>query len=223
MNGDLASGPSTSVAACRAACEEDAGCGAWTFTLYGGGLCRLKAHAHRCLMVVGGSPGCFLPSHGNWSNASSTSGFKQQRGVRFVQVCIGATWAAPAVHTCERCISTPLCFAQLYMRRTHASLVNTSADCGGRRDCGYGHFGYAHTLRLLPSDASLRLHVFADRSIVEAFGQGGRAAVTGRVYPTLRESDRAGLFSRAAGVAVSARVWALGSANVSVERVLVNM
>ena len=40
-------------------------------------------------------------------------------------------------------------------------------------------------LRLVPSDAALQLQAWADRSIVEVSGQGGRAAVTARVYPTL--------------------------------------
>ena len=39
-------------------------------------------------------------------------------------------------------------------------------------------------LRLVPSDAALQLQAWADRSIVQV-GQGGRAAVTARVYPTL--------------------------------------
>ena len=97
VNGDRASMPSASVGACRAACDADAGCGAWTFTAVGGGLCRLKAAAHHCLMVVGGSPGCFLPSHGNWSNATSTSGFKQQQGVRFAQL-----YVERQAHMCTR-------------------------------------------------------------------------------------------------------------------------
>ena len=108
-------------------------------------------------------------------------------------------------------------FVQLYVERTKSWLHN--ASCGKLADCGYGRFGYAQTLRLLPTDTSLELHVFADRSIVEAFGQGGRAAVTARVYPTLASSEGVGLYSN---IEVDATVdaWALKSANVSEAAVL---
>ena len=209
VNGDYGAANATDAKGCAARCAADDGCGAWTFTaLYaagsGGGWCRLKAQAQRSLLVVGGSPGCFLPSHGNWSNATSTSGFKQQRGVRF---------------------------AQLYIDRTRSSVVGAdggdrshgtrrSGDCG-RRDCAFGHFGYAQTLRIVPSeDSALQLQVFADRSIVEAFGQGGRAAVTARVYPTLGvNSSKVGVYGNLAGD-VSVGAWRLRRANVSREEVL---
>ena len=180
VNGDSDAANATDARSCAARCAADDGCGAWTFTaLYAhGGWCRLKAQAQRSLLVVGGSPGCFLPSHGNWSNATSTSGFKHCR-----------------------------------VDRTRSSVVGGASggggDCG-RRDCAYGHFGYAATLRLVPSeDEALQLHVFADRSIVEAFGQGGRAAVTARVYPTLgANSSRVGVYGNLAGGA-SVGAWRL--------------
>ena len=53
-------------------------------------------------------------------------------------------------------------------------------------------------LRLVPSDAALQLQAWADRSIVEVSGQGGRAAVTARVYPTLgANSSRISVYTKA--------------------------
>ena len=84
-------------------------------------------------------------------------------------------------------------------------------------------------LRILPTDTTLDLHVFVDRSIIEAFGQGGRAAVTARVYPWGATSDRIGLYNAgkpqtvaaaAATHAVDVQAWRLGSANVSRAEVL---
>ena len=125
VNGDLSRVNSSSAAACALSCEQDDSCRAWTFTeLPSGGICRFKEQAHRSLLVVGGSPGCFLPSHGNWSGAAWTSGFKQQKGVRFVQ---------------------------LYVERRKSWIHN--ASCGNLSDCGYGRFGYAQTLSNAPSES----------------------------------------------------------------------
>lgn len=174
VNGDLKNTTAASAEACRAACSRAAAgsCGAWTFTDVspggGEGVCRLKALAHRSLLVAEGSPGCFLPTHGGWGGARSTSGFVQQRSVRFAMLYVdrAKSWA-----TASPC----------------GSPANTTGDC-------YGHFGYAQMLRIVPSDPSLTLHAFADRSVLEVFGQGGRAAVTARVYPTIASSDRIGVF-----------------------------
>jgi hypothetical protein len=190
VNGDRSTADAHDANACAASCAADNGCDAWTFTaLSTGGKCRTKSHAQRSLLVVGGSPGCFLPSHGNWSNATSTSGFKSQANTRFVQ---------------------------LYVDR--ASSWRSPTSCGFR-DCTYGHFGYAALLRLRRDDTALELHAFADRSIVEVFGQGGRAAVTARVYPTLASSSRIGVFGNRK-TRVQTRAWALKPANVSKEEVL---
>ena len=75
---------------------------------------------------------------------------------------------------------------------------------------------------LLPSDTTLNLHVFADRSIIEAFGQAGRAVVTARVYPTLTTSDGVGIFSNLE-VDATVGAWAVKSANVSQESVLAEL
>ena len=111
---------------------------------------------------------------------------------------------------------TNLRFARLYVDRASSwHCKDTASSC-------YGKFGFAATLRILPSDDSIHLHVFGDKSIVEVFGQAARAAITARVYPTL-QSDRIGIFSNSSDGAVShasVSAWELGSANVSVKEVL---
>lgn len=44
---------------------------------------------------------------------------------------------------------------------------------------------YGSFVEVLPSEDSLSLRVLVDRSIVESFVQGGRMAITSRVYPTM--------------------------------------
>jgi beta-fructofuranosidase len=78
---------------------------------------------------------------------------------------------------------------------------------GGEGDARPQHAEFA-----LPPDASpLRLHIFVDHSIVEAFAEG--AAVASRVYPAADASAAdwgVALFGDAASA--HARVWELGSA-----------
>lgn len=183
VNGDRHRDTGGLAEACEQGCKVDAGCGAWTFTqTKNGTVCRTKAMAQRSLVVVDGSPGCFLPNYGGWGdNASSISGFKQQPGLRF---------------------------ALLYIDRVHSS-----AD-----PAVFGSFGYAQMLRIVPGeDSSLQLHAFVDRSIVEVFGQGGRAAVTARVYPTLPAADGIALYNAGPNPVIvrAVRAWQLGSANAS--------
>ena len=45
----------------------------------------------------------------------------------------------------------------------------------------------------------MNLQVFADKSIVEVFSQGGRAVVTARVYPTLPQSTKIGVYTTSHG------------------------
>ena len=143
------------------------GCGAWTHTAQR--FIRLKAQAQHSLQVVSSAPGCFLPSY-NFSQPAVSAVAQQQSSIKF---------------------------AQLYIDRTSSWIIDE--NCGSHdkqrgRDCSFGHFGYASTLRVLPRiDEGLRVHVFGDRSIVELFGTDGRAVVTARVYPTLPSSDRLGL------------------------------
>ena len=65
--------------------------------------------------------------------------------------------------------------ASLYVDRAASWVANTSC---GRADCSYGLFGFASTLRLTPNQATVALHVFVDRSIIEVFAAEGRATIT---------------------------------------------
>lgn len=92
-------------------------------------------------------------------------------------------------------------FLQAYLDRSRSWLDGS----GGYE--GYGHHSYASTVRLKPGETSVELRVFADRSIVEGFVAGGRAAITGRVYPThARKANRIGVYSVAKRDAVEVRV-----------------
>lgn len=50
-------------------------------------------------------------------------------------------------------------FAQLYIDRSRAWPNSANHS--------FGHFGYAQTLRIYPTDSTINLHAFADRSILE--------------------------------------------------------
>jgi len=101
-------------------------------------------------------------------------------------------------------------WASLYMDRQNSSLA---VDTAG--PAGYGTFGYAGLVRLLPEETEIKLSVFADKSIVEAFAMGGRSTLTGRVYPSLPGATSVGIYSHGAdGGGVGAEGWELGAAFV---------
>jgi hypothetical protein len=188
---------------CETACEADVDCEAWTFTPPQ--LCRLKALASKCILVVS-QDNCFLPNYGHidaaQSNAtskdpvSSTSGMKRSGGGG------GGGSSISGVQ-----------YAVLYAYREHTSLYN--ASCGRvPNDCDYGHSPMATILRLRASESSVHLHVFVDKSIIEAFGQGGRAVLTTRVYPTLDASDAVYAYGQSSAsapgaVMTSFNAWAM--------------
>ena len=150
--------------------------------------CRFKEYAQHSLLVTT-TAACFTPNYAGSNATVSTSGFVQQQRVRF---------------------------AALYIERSHSWITNTSCGWGG--DCGYGHFNFAAMLRIYPGESALNVHAFADKSIVEVFGQGGRAAVTARVYPTLPSSDRIGTYNAGSSGAVllhNAEAWELASASTN--------
>ena len=96
-------------------------------------------------------------------------------------------------------------WASLYMDRSNSSLAAPNAA-----PPGYGTFGYAGLVRLLPGEVSLALSVYVDKSIVEAFAMDGRATLTGRVYPSSASATNVGIYSQ--GASASAAAWALGPA-----------
>lgn len=88
---------------------------------------------------------------------------------------------------------------------------SSSLSSGDAGPPGYGTFPYAGLVRLLPGEDTVHLSVFVDRSIVEAFAMGGRATLTGRVYPSLSDSTNVGVFAEG-GVRVGAEAWGMGPA-----------
>jgi len=91
-------------------------------------------------------------------------------------------------------------WAVVYMDRSNASLAET-----------YGKHGFLSLIRIEEEEEELALTVFVDKSIVEVFAMGGRIAMTGRVYPTLEDSDGV---SVGGGDGVSASLKELGNAFV---------
>jgi len=71
-----------------------------------------------------------------------------------------------------------------------------------RSRSGSGKGKKTESRELLPEDGRVRLRVFADVSIVEAFGNGGVANMTGLVLPE-PENDAVEIFAEGAGVRVS--------------------
>ena len=79
----------------------------------------------------------------------------------------------------------------------------------------YGTFPYAGLVRILDGE-DVNLSIFVDRSIVEIFAMDGRAALTGRVYPSLESSTKVGVFVQGGEVVSKGlsevHVWEMGSA-----------
>ena len=96
-------------------------------------------------------------------------------------------------------------WASVYIDRTNSSTATATAG-----PPGYGAFGYAGLVRLLPNETIVKLSVFVDKSIVEAFVQDGRATVTGRVYPSLPSATNVGVFAK--GAEAKAAAWEMGAA-----------
>jgi beta-fructofuranosidase len=66
----------------------------------------------------------------------------------------------------------------------------------------------------LEPDEPLRLQVFLDRSVVEVFANG-QVSLTGRIYPTRRDSQRVAFASEGAGARLnSLQAWRMQSAGV---------
>jgi len=65
----------------------------------------------------------------------------------------------------------------------------------------------------------LSMRLLVDHSVVESFAQGGRIAVTSRVYPTkaIYEAAHLFLFNNATGISVKAslKIWHMGAAQLS--------
>jgi len=77
---------------------------------------------------------------------------------------------------------------------------------------GFGKHSFIAPVRVLEGE-SVDLRIFVDQSVVEVFAQGGRVAMTGRVYPSLEQSDGVSVGVGGGGVgAVKVQMNEFGSA-----------
>mmetsp|Transcript_22841 Transcript_22841/g.75766 ORF Transcript_22841/g.75766 Transcript_22841/m.75766 type:complete len:94 (-) Transcript_22841:79-360(-) len=83
------------------------------------------------------------------------------------------------------------------------------------RDAAAPAFAYAKTLFLPPGAARLKLDVFLDGSILEAFADEGRAVVTARLYPTQPDANELGAYAAAPATLASFEAVALGPARLA--------
>lgn len=73
------------------------------------------------------------------------------------------------------------------------------------------HFSGIHKAPLKPVDGEITLHIFIDRSSVELFGNGGRAVITDRIFPS-KGSDGISLFTNGGKAQlISLDIWQLHS------------
>ncbi|KAM3322030.1 acid beta-fructofuranosidase 2, vacuolar [Capsicum chacoense] len=76
---------------------------------------------------------------------------------------------------------------------------------------------YGSTVPVLQGE-KLTLRTLVDHSIVESFAQGGRTAITSRVYPTkaIYEDAKLYLFNNATDISITAtlKIWQMDSANI---------
>jgi len=175
-----------SARACRGACETDPACAAWSHTQ----ASTQSKPTGQCRLKAWAQHAVQAGMVGSSANCflpfrnGTTSGYVQRPG--------GIRWAA------------------LYVDRAQTALVNTSCDYG---DCSYGRFRFTQALRILPNETSIQLTAWVDKSVIEVFGQDGRASVTARVYPTLPDSQGVGLYARGGAVELQAlSAWQMGAA-----------
>jgi fructan beta-fructosidase len=88
---------------------------------------------------------------------------------------------------------------EVYVDRTHSGEVSFSKDFSGRHAATIGR------------NASIKLHVFVDRSSVEVFANDGERVLSERIYPP-PGSDGIELYQQGAGgQIVSLTIWQLSS------------
>lgn len=112
--------------------------------------------------------------------------------------------------------SKPCCISGI-LGGTWAHIDRTRTGGDGPANIVSGRFA------MKPGEATVRLHVFVDHSIVELFVQGGRASVTARVYPADPGSSvMTGAYVSGYGTGVqfnSANYWTIDSIWTPLERV----
>ncbi len=106
-------------------------------------------------------------------------------------------------------------FASMYVNREKSSFDSIN----GTKSYGrFGHFEYSGTIWVHEkTEKSVTLRAFVDRSIVEVFGQGGRGAITARVYPTSAPQDlQVGVYADVGAARLkSINIWRMESALLS--------
>jgi len=103
-------------------------------------------------------------------------------------------------------------FVSLYVDMSRSAIVDQACDFG---DCSYGRHRYTSALRILEGESYVEVRAFVDQSVIEVFGQGGRASVTARVYPTLKDSTGVGVYyqgGKGPGRLESLDAWHMASA-----------
>jgi fructan beta-fructosidase len=89
--------------------------------------------------------------------------------------------------------------SEVFVDRTRSGEISFSKDFPGR-----------HTAKLGPQ-ASIKLHVFVDRSSIEVFSNDGEAVISDRIYPP-QGSDGIELYeTKTGGAVVSLTIWDLDS------------
>ena len=96
---------------------------------------------------------------------------------------------------------TKVRYAQLYINRTHStSLMNST------------NYSYAKTLILEPTQDTIRIQIFIDNTIIEAFANNGTSVVTARVYPQKTLSNSIQIITTQRGTSLTLEVYEMGSA-----------
>jgi len=88
--------------------------------------------------------------------------------------------------------------AQLFINRDKSGSTGSRDRQGG-------------SISIHPAELSLSLHVFIDHSIVEVFGQAGRAHIISRIYTVSNQMEVDLISSYPSDITASADVWDLSS------------
>ena len=92
-------------------------------------------------------------------------------------------------------------YAQLYINRTRSTSLTNSTN-----------YSYAKTLILEPTQDTIRIQVYIDNTIIEAFANNGTSVVTARVYPQKSISNTVQLITNQRGTSVRFESYEMRSA-----------
>ena len=96
---------------------------------------------------------------------------------------------------------TKVRYAQLYINRTHSTTLTNSTN-----------YSYAKTLILEPTQDTIRMQIFIDNTIIEAFANNGTSVVTARVYPQKTLSNSIQIMTTQGGTSLTLEAYEMGSA-----------